>query len=146
MGGCRQFCTIGTIGTFIAGVRKCSGSMVPWSSTSSSEKAGSIPASIGNATRENINYAFKLLPRGSSFDVDARLCDAIADSVYTVWRAQRRQDQLSMANEALEQERKKHEWNAQLAGQDKKIDEKSTSSTKSGNTTTNREVRPRRRS
>jgi hypothetical protein len=94
----------------------------------------------GNATRDNINYAFRLLPRGSNYEIDARLCDAIADSVYTVWRAQRRQDQLVMANEALEQERKKHEWNAALAGQDKKIEEKSTTSTKSGNNTTAKEI------
>jgi len=95
----------------------------------------------GNATRDNINYAFKLLPRGSSFDIDARLCDAIADSVYTVWRAQHRQDQLAMANETLEQERKRHEWNAQMAGQDKKIEGTTGRSSKSGNVTNSTEVK-----
>jgi hypothetical protein len=95
----------------------------------------------GNATRDNINYAFKLLPRGSSFDIDARLCDAIADSVYSVWRAQRRMDQLAMANETLEQERKRHEWNAQMAGQDKKIEGTTGRSTKSGNVTNTTEVK-----
>ena len=46
--------------------------------------------------------------RGSNFDIDARLCDALADAVYTVWAAQRQQQRLAMANETLEQERKKH--------------------------------------
>ncbi|HEX8294948.1 MAG TPA: hypothetical protein VF593_01495 [Chthoniobacteraceae bacterium] len=86
----------------------------------------------GNATRENIRYAFQLLPRGSGFDVDARLCDALADSVYSAWRSQRKQDETAMANEALERERKKHEWNAQLASEDKKIDGKATSTRKAG--------------
>jgi tetratricopeptide (TPR) repeat protein len=86
------------------------------------------PAAAKGDNRDNINAAFRLLPRASNYEIDARLCDAIADSVYTVWRAQRRQDQLAMANEALEQERKKHEWNAQLAGQDKQIEQTSGSS------------------
>jgi hypothetical protein len=29
--------------------------------------------------------------RGSNYDVDARLCDGLADAVYTVWMAQRQQ-------------------------------------------------------
>jgi hypothetical protein len=98
------------------------------------------PANAKPDNRENINVAFRLLPRASTFEVDARLCDAIADSVYTVWRAQRRQDQLAMANEALEQERKKHEWNAAMAGQDKQIEQTTTRSTtakQGGNTVTN---------
>ena len=45
----------------------------------------------GNATTENIDAAFRLLPRGSSFDIDARLCDSIADAVYSAWKAQRAQ-------------------------------------------------------
>jgi tetratricopeptide (TPR) repeat protein len=89
------------------------------------------PAAAKADNRENINTAFRLLPRASTFEIDARLCDAIADSVYTVWRSQRRQDQLAMANEALEQERKKHEWNAQLAGQDKQIEQTATQSSSS---------------
>ena len=95
------------------------------------------PAAAKVDNRDNINTAFRLLPRASTFEIDARLCDAIADSVYTVWRAQKRQDQLVMANEALEQERKKHEWNAQLAGQDKQIEQTSGSSksTKQGTAT-----------
>ena len=58
----------------------------------------------GSATRENVDYAFKLLNRGSSFDIDARLCDALADAVYTVWTAQRQQQRLYTANQAMNYE------------------------------------------
>jgi hypothetical protein len=87
----------------------------------------------GNATRENVDAAFRLLTKGSNFEVDARLCDAIADTVYSAWRAQRHQDRLTMANVALEQERRQHEWNAQVAGQDKKTEGTTSKSSKGAN-------------
>ena len=65
----------------------------------------------------SVDEAFRLLPRASGFDVDARLCDALADAVYSVWRAQDASQRLARANEALEQERKANEWNARVASQ-----------------------------
>lgn len=56
------------------------------------------------ATKENIDYAFRLLARGSNYDGDARLCDALADAVYTVWSAQRQQVRLAAANNAMQYE------------------------------------------
>jgi hypothetical protein len=56
------------------------------------------------ATRENVDYAFRLLTRGSNYDIDARLCDSLADAVYTVWTAQRQQQRLVSANKAMEYE------------------------------------------
>lgn len=56
----------------------------------------------GQATREQIDYAFRLLMRGSNYDIDARLCDALADAIYTVWTAQRQQQRLLSANKAME--------------------------------------------
>jgi hypothetical protein len=97
----------------------------------------------GNATRENVDGAFRLLARGSNFDIDARLCDALADAVYTVWAAQRQQQRLAMANETLEQERKKHEWNAKLAGERGSFEKTVTQTRKSGdssNTSATKEV------
>jgi tetratricopeptide (TPR) repeat protein len=97
----------------------------------------------GNASRENVDTAFRLLARGSNFDIDARLCDALADAVYTVWAAQRQQQRLAMANETLEQERKKHEWNAKLSGERGSFEQTVTKSRKSGdstNTTATKEV------
>ncbi len=58
----------------------------------------------GNATKENIDYAFRLLTRGSNYDIDARLCDGLADAVYTVWMAQRQQQRLVAANGAMQYE------------------------------------------
>jgi hypothetical protein len=60
----------------------------------------------GNATKANVDYAFSLLTRGSNYDIDARLCDGIADAVYTVWSAQRQQDRLVSANHAMQYEAK----------------------------------------
>jgi hypothetical protein len=66
----------------------------------------------GNASTQNIDAAFRLLPRGSSFDIDARLCDSLADAVYSAWKAQRAQDRLVSANDALDTERRQQYWNA----------------------------------
>ena len=58
--------------------------------------------SPGFASTQNLDYAFRLLAQGSNFDIDARLCDALANAVYTVWIAQRQQDRLVAANKALD--------------------------------------------
>jgi hypothetical protein len=58
----------------------------------------------GAANQANVDYAFRLLPRGSNYDGDARLCDALADAVYTVWMAQRQQQRLYAANQAMQYE------------------------------------------
>jgi hypothetical protein len=79
-----------------------------------------------NASRENVDYAFRLLNRAATYEPDARLCETIADTVYSAWRSQKAMNRLAAANVALEEERKKHEWNARLAGEDRSI-EKSTS-------------------
>ncbi len=55
----------------------------------------------GQATAANLDYAFRLLQRGSLYDADARLCDSLANAVYTVWSAQRQQTRLVAANEAM---------------------------------------------
>jgi hypothetical protein len=70
----------------------------------------------GNATRENTDYAFKLLLKGSNYDIDARLCDALADSVYTVWQAQRQQQRLAMANDTMQYEAMQLEARSRLSG------------------------------
>ncbi|MEO8353084.1 MAG: hypothetical protein ABI680_15240, partial [Chthoniobacteraceae bacterium] len=70
----------------------------------------------GNATRENVDYAFKLLTRGSDFDTDARLCDSLADAVYTVWMAQRQQQRLSLANRTMQFQVMQLEAQTRLSG------------------------------
>ena len=95
----------------------------------------------GNASRENVDYAFRLLGRAATYEPDARLCETIADTVYSAWRSQRAMNRLASANVALEEERKKHEWNARLAGQDKTIEQKSGSSSKSGDVVNSTETK-----
>ncbi len=70
----------------------------------------------GNATTQNIDLAFRYLPQGSRFDIDARLCDGLADAVYSAWKSQRAQDRLVVANASLDQERNQEYWNAKHAG------------------------------
>lgn len=65
-----------------------------------------------NATVE----AWRLLPQASNYTIDARLCDAISDAVYSVWLSMRAQDRLLAANQELEKQRKQFEWAAQHSG------------------------------
>ncbi len=65
--------------------------------------------SPGVVNPANLDYAFRLLRRGSNYDIDARLCDALADAVYTVWTAQRQQQRLGSANTAMDYEIQKLE-------------------------------------
>lgn len=66
-----------------------------------------------NVSGQNLDAAFRLLPRGSSFDIDARLCDALADAVLSAWRSQRAHDRLDAATASLMQERRQEQWNAE---------------------------------
>ena len=67
----------------------------------------------GTETIKTVDEAFYLLPKASNYDIDAHLCDALADAVYSAWRAQNEGARLEQANSALENERKQHEWNQQ---------------------------------
>jgi hypothetical protein len=69
----------------------------------------------GNETTQNVDLAFGLLPRASGYEIDARLCDSIADAVYSAWKAQNAQNRLETANESLYRERTQEYWNAQHA-------------------------------
>jgi len=76
--------------------------------------------------------AWRLLSQASNYPIDARLCDALADGVYSIWVAKREQDRLAMANqeferqrtaaiEELERQRKQNEWNVHVASQTNSI-------------------------
>ena len=66
----------------------------------------------GRATKQTIDHAFSLLPRGSAFDIDARLCDSLADAVYSSWKSLRFQDHLEAAGAAMEAKRAQEYWRA----------------------------------
>ncbi len=87
----------------------------------------------GSATPQNVDAAFKLLPYAARYDIDARLCSSLADAVYSVWQAQRNQTRLTMANQMLEEERKRHEWNLQMAATGKEIERAPAAATGGGN-------------
>ncbi len=92
----------------------------------------------GNATTANIDLAFKYLPQASRYDIDARLGAALADAVYTVWVAQRQQNRLTAANEALRYARHGAYFRVATSDTGNALEETKTTSTKtkSGNETT----------
>ncbi len=65
-----------------------------------------------------LDEAFRLLPRLSSFAEDANLSDALASSVYSVWQARREDARIAQANDALAQEQRAVQWNAQMSSTD----------------------------
>ena len=73
----------------------------------------------GQATVQNIDAAFRLLPYAGQYDIDARLCNSLADAVYSVWQAQRNVSRLANANDALEEASRKIEWNISVINADK---------------------------
>lgn len=70
----------------------------------------------GKATAANVDRAFQHLPQGSHFDIDAHLCDALANAVFSAWQAQNARDRVASANEALMRELKQEIWNAEHSG------------------------------
>ena len=75
-------------------------------------------------TAKSIDEAFQLLPQASQFDMDARLCDAIANQVYAAWVARRSNERLTAANQSLEKERQRLEWNSQITSKPGALREK----------------------
>ncbi len=75
----------------------------------------------GNATFQNLDAAFRLLPYAGQYDIDARLCNSLADSVYSVWQAQRNVARLATANDSLEEASRKIEWNIGMVNADKPL-------------------------
>jgi len=67
---------------------------------------------------DSADRAFELLAQGSAFEIDANLCDAIANQVYTSWQAKKSRRHLEAANQNLEKERQRLEWNSKMAASD----------------------------
>ena len=88
----------------------------------------------GNATVQNIDGAFRLLPYAGRYDIDARLCNSLADAVYSVWQAQRNVSRLANANDSLEEAARKLEWNIGVVNADKAMSKPSQPSGKNAGT------------
>jgi len=76
----------------------------------------------GNISNRNLDEAFRLLPQAASHSEDANLCDAIANQVLGAWQSKRQVARLDAANQSLEDDRKRHEWNTRLSAQNSALD------------------------
>jgi len=69
----------------------------------------------GNATPQNIDQAFALLPEASAYRDDANLCRTMSDAIHAARTSLQTVAKLKRENEILEKQRKTAEWNNQLA-------------------------------
>lgn len=69
----------------------------------------------GKGNTKSVDEAFQLLAQASSFEQDAKLCDAIANQVYAAWQARQNRERLVNADRSMEDERKRLEWNSKMA-------------------------------
>lgn len=76
----------------------------------------------GNISNRNLDEAFRLLPQAASHSEDANLCDAIANQVLGAWQSLRQIARLDAANQSLEEDRKRHEWNTRVSAQNSALD------------------------
>ena len=74
------------------------------------------------STPRSSDEAFQLLAKASQYQDDANVCDSIANQVYSAWLARKNNDRLNAANKALEDERKRLEWNARLTAEGTQLD------------------------
>jgi hypothetical protein len=70
----------------------------------------------------NLDACFRMLPYASRYEIDAHLCDAIADAVATVWYAKSEQAHLTASVVSMDEERKMQEWNLKQASDATHID------------------------
>ena len=88
--------------------------------------------SAGKVTPRSIDEAFRLLAQASQYREDANLCDSIANQVYSAWLARKSNDRLNAASKALEDERKRLEWNARLTAEGTKLEGGASGKSKDG--------------
>jgi len=69
----------------------------------------------GNATPQNVDKAFALLPKASEYRDDANLCRTMSDAVYAARTSLKTIARLKKENEALNKQLKTAEWNAGMA-------------------------------
>ncbi len=59
--------------------------------------------------------AVSKLPQASGYDVDANLCDALANTIYNVWQAKNEQSRLDRTNAKLKRQIETEQWNARAS-------------------------------
>ncbi len=70
----------------------------------------------------SLDEAYALLPDAAEYEIDAKLCDALANAVYNVWLAKKENVRLNKANESLERKRSTLEWNYKMSIESSKLD------------------------
>ena len=88
--------------------------------------------SASKVTPRSIDEAFRLLAQASQYREDANLCDSIANQIYSAWLARKSNDRLNAASKALEDERKRLEWNARLTAEGTKLEGGGSGKSKDG--------------
>jgi hypothetical protein len=83
--------------------------------------------SPGRITPRSTDEAFQLLAEASRYQQDAKMCDSIANQVYSAWLARKNNDRLNAASRTLEDERKRLEWNARLTAEGNKLESSGSS-------------------
>ncbi|MDE1171149.1 MAG: hypothetical protein PW734_08085 [Verrucomicrobium sp.] len=71
-----------------------------------------------NYDSAQLDKAWGLLHKASNYPLDAHLCDALANAIYSTWLANNEEDRLSRAATSLEQQRADLEWDAQRTAED----------------------------
>ena len=66
--------------------------------------------------------AFQLLSQASQFEIDARLCDAIANQVQAALITRQANEKRATANLTLEKERQRLEWNSKMVAAGRALD------------------------
>ena len=71
-----------------------------------------------------LSEAFRLLARASTFPGDSRLCDTLANAIYSVWQSKRNQIILGEANRILDEEVEKKRRSTSLSSMEKVAENK----------------------
>lgn len=66
-----------------------------------------------SVSKQSLDEAWLMLDKAANYEIDAGLCDRIADSVYNVWLAKGEEQRLQRANDALKREIEIQQWNAE---------------------------------
>ncbi len=84
----------------------------------------------------DVSKAFAMLPEAGAFAIDGGICNTIANGVWDVWLAQRKVNNLRLANDAMLQRRKSLEWNTEQGITN--VPKPATAGSTKGNNNTNR--------
>jgi len=93
------------------------------------------PVTKVQARGPEVMKAFALLPEAGAAKIDGGLCNAVANSIWDVWTAQKRVNERKLANNAMLERRKQLEWNAEMGMN-------STPLAKTGGTSTKSSTQP----